>query len=44
MNTNLTPEITKVRDRAKKIWQQLQQNPRFWVGNNRKQAISQWSK
>ena len=37
---NLTPEITKVRDSSKKIWQQLQQNPRCWVGSNRKQAIN----
>ncbi len=34
-NTNLTPEITKVRDRAQEIWQQLQQNPYFLLGDDR---------
>lgn len=28
-NINLTPEITQVRDRAIKIWQQLQQDPYY---------------
>ena len=39
-DSNISPEIEKVRDRAIKIWQQLQQNPYFLVGENRLQAIS----
>ena len=43
-NTNLTPEIIKVRDHALKIWQQLQHNRLYWVDSKRQQAISEWSK
>ena len=39
-DSNITPKIEKVRDRAIKIWQQLQQNPYFLVGENRTAAIS----
>ena len=43
-DSDITPEIEEVRDRAIKIWQQLQQNPYFWVGENRAKAIREWSR
>ena len=39
-NTKLTAEVTQVRDRALKIWQQLQKNPYYLLGENRALAIS----
>ena len=39
-DSNITLEIKKIRDRALKIWQQLQQNPYFIVGESRTNSIS----
>ena len=43
-NTTLSPAMQEVRDRILAAWNQFQQNPKIWVGDNREQALADWEK